>query len=145
MAERTIEELRRAGFPEDEIGIIGHVGPEETVPTPREMHHPEENALTGFLRGGIMGGAIGALVIVAIPGMSEVTGLGRWFEILGGAVLGAVAGGVLIAFASFLFARATTRYFAEELEKGRFIVTVKNPQRKEEALSVLRRQESRTA
>jgi hypothetical protein len=36
--------------------------------------------------------------------------------------------------------RANTRLVSAELEKGNFIVTVKNPARKEEAVSVLRRQ-----
>src|ERR1043166_3625590 len=49
--EHVIEELRRAGFQSEEIGIIGHVGPDEKVSPPREMHTPEENAISGFLRG----------------------------------------------------------------------------------------------
>lgn len=140
-AERTIDELRHAGFQADEIGIIGHVGQQaETVPTPPAMHAPEENAINGIIRGGILGTLVGVLVSIVIPGMGEVTGTGRWFEIIGGAALGAAVGGVLIAFSSLLFTRPRTRFYAGELEKGRFIVTVKNPRRKEEAVLLLRRQ-----
>src|SRR5437763_7935723 len=89
-AEHVIEELRRAGFQQDEIGIIGHVNPDENVPTPREMHEPEENAISGFLRGGSVGAIVGAIVILVIPGIGAVAGQGAWFDVLGGAILGAV-------------------------------------------------------
>lgn len=138
-AERTIDELRRAGFPSDEIGIIGHVGVEDAVPTPLQMHRPEDNAIAGLVRGGLVGAAVGALVILVIPGLGAVTGLGQWFEVLGGAALGAVVCGVMIAFSSFIFARPSTRLLAAELEKGHFIVTIKNSSRQEEAVDVLRR------
>jgi hypothetical protein len=139
-AERTIDELRRHGFSEDEIGIIGHVGHElDTVPTPLGMKAPEWNATRGMTAGGIFGALIGLLVILVIPGMGDLSGLGYWFELAGGAVLGAAAGGVLLAFGSFLFSRLRGAYLEEELEKGRFIVTVANPQRQREALALLRR------
>jgi hypothetical protein len=139
-AERTIDELRRAGFEPNEIGIIGHVGPDQTVPTPPETHVPEENAVNAFARGGIIGALVGAVVMLAIPGLAEIAGLGRWFEVVGGAALGAIVCGLLVAFGSFVFMRPKTRVYAAELDKGHFIVTVKNSARKEEAVSVLRRQ-----
>jgi hypothetical protein len=139
-AERTIDELRRVGFSADEIGIIGHVGEEQSVPKPLQMQAPEDNAINGLIEGSILGAIIGTFVILVIPGLGEVSGLGRWFEFIGGAALGAVAGGVLIAFGSLVFSRPRTRFFVSELEKGHFIVTVKNPQRKSEAVEVLRRQ-----
>ena len=88
-AERKIDELKRAGFSEDEVGIIGHVGQgqNETVPTPLEMHEPEDNAIAGLIRGAIIGAIAGAFVILVMPGIGEVAGLGRWFDVLGGAIL----------------------------------------------------------
>jgi len=139
-AEHAIDDLRQAGFAGDEIGIIGRV-PEEAVPT--KMHYQEDNAVTGLIRGAILGAAVGAFIMLVIPGIGEVAGLGRWFEVLGGAILGAVACGVAIAFGSFFFVTSRSRLEAAELAKGNFIVTVKNPQRKEEAASVLRRQNGR--
>ena len=141
-AQRSIDDLRRAGFTEDEIGIIGNVGEEKGVPTPREMRQPEGNAVLGFVQGSLLGAIIGVLVIAVIPGLGEVSQFGRWFEVVGGAALGAILGGVLLAVSSFLFSRQLSRFFAGELERGRFIVTVKNAGRKEEAVSVLQRSAS---
>ena len=137
-AERTLDELRRAGFQSDEIGIIGHVD-DGTVPTPPNVKAPEDNTIGGLLRGALCGAIVGTLVIVVLPGIGEVT-FGRWFEILGGALLGAIAGGILIAFSGLFMSRPQARFIANQLESGRFVVTVKNPARKEEAVSVLRRQ-----
>jgi len=139
-AEHAIDDLRQAGFAADEIGIIGHVA-DEAVPT--KMHYQEDNAITGLMRGAVLGAAVGAFVMLVIPGIGEVAGLGRWFEVLGGAILGAAACGVAIAFGSFFFAGSRSRLQATELAKGNFIVTVKNPQRKDEAASVLQRQHGR--
>ena len=136
-AERAIDELRRAGFASEEIGIIGHVA-DEKVPTPPQMQAPEDNASNALIKGGILGGLVGAFVALVVPGLGEISGLGRWFEVVGGAAVGACVCGVLMAFGSFLFWRPTTRFLAGELEKGNFIVTVKNPARKEAAASVLR-------
>ncbi len=141
-AERTLADLREAGFGSDEIGIVGHVGSDEAVPPPPGMHTPETNAMDAFVKGAILGSIVGLLVILVLPGLGTVAGLGRWFEVVGGAFLGATAGGVMVALASFAFSRSRTRIFAEHLEQGRFIVTVKNPNRKEEAVAVLRRQGS---
>lgn len=138
-AERTVDELRNAGFSSEEIGIIGHVGADQPVPVPPQLNAPETNAMDGFVKGAVLGGIVGFLVILVIPGLGEVAGLGRWFEFIGGAALGATAAGVMVAYAGFMFTRSKTGQLAEELERGNFIVTVKNPGRKEEAEIVLRR------
>jgi hypothetical protein len=136
-AQHAIDELRQAGFVSEEIGIIGHVGAER-VPMPPEMNAPEENATTGVVSGGILGAIVGAFVILVIPGLGEVAGLGPWFDAVAGAALGAAVCGILVAFGSFLFWQPKTRFYVAELDKGNFIVTVKNPARKNEAAAVLR-------
>ncbi len=142
-AEATIDELRQHGFRQEEIGIIGHVGEnQETIPVPAGVKAPETNAISGFMTGALLGVLIGALVILVIPGLGEVSGMGKGFEILGGAILGAAAGGVLLAYGGLLMTRAKTRFFRRQLEQGRFIVTVNNPARREEALAVLHRHEA---
>src|SRR5688500_16034379 len=132
-AERSIDDLRQHGFRPEEIGIIGHV--DEKQPVPLAMQRPEHNVIHGVRTGGLFGAVIGALVILVIPGLAWVAEAGWWFEILGGAILGAAAGGVLFAFGTLIFSRPSSRLYKQELDKGRFIVTVKNPQRQQEALN----------
>jgi len=141
-AERTMDALRRAGFPSDEIGIIGNVNNQKqsAVPTPADTKVPETNARNGLVGGAILGAIIGLVVIAVIPGIGWVSGGGRLFEIVGGVILGAAVGGPLFAFGSMLFTRAKARRYGRELEQGRYIVTVADPRRQEEAMSLLRRQ-----
>jgi hypothetical protein len=138
-AEHAIDELRHAGFRSDEIGIIGHVA-DGDVPTPPAMHDPEENAMSAVARGGVIGAVVGALVVLVIPGIGAIAGMGRWFDVVGGAALGACACGVLQAFSSFLFWKPRTRLYAAALGNGNFIVTVTNLARRDEAVSLLRHQ-----
>lgn len=139
-AEKTIDELRRHGFREDEIGIIGHMGHElDAVPTPLGMKAPEWNAVRGIYAGAIFGALIGLMVILAIPGLSQLSGMGYWFEVVGGVVLGSVIGAVFLAFGGLFFSRLIGSFYEAQLEKGRFLVTVKNPRRREEAVQLLQR------
>jgi hypothetical protein len=138
-AQRTIDELQRRGFNSEEIGIIGHVGDETPVSTPPQMRPAEHNATRGVWSGALFGALVGAVVIVVIPGVAWVTQTGRWLEILCGIVLGAGVGGVLFAFRSFTYSLGRGNVYESELKKGRFVVTVKNPHRLQEALSVLGR------
>jgi len=140
-AQRTLDELRRHGFQSNEIGIIGHVGEEQQpVSTPTDMKAPERNVMRGACAGAIFGALIGILTLLIIPGLGEVSGQGRWFEIVGGAILGAAVGAVFLALGGLFFSQPEGRFYERELEKGRFLVTVKNPDRHQEALIVLRRE-----
>jgi hypothetical protein len=123
-AERGIHELQRAGFAPQEIGIIGHVNPDQhTVPTPPQVTHSEVHAMHGVVRGGIWGAVVG---------------------LVAGGAFGAAVGGAVFAFGSLALTRPESRYLEGELRQGHFIVTVANPKRKDEASSLLRRYEAET-
>jgi uncharacterized integral membrane protein len=140
-AQQTIDELRQRGFPPDEIGIIGHIDDEGLpIPWPHGLRAAEQNVVRAVSMGGLFGAIIGALVALVIPGLAEVTQTGRWFELLGGAALGAAIGGCLLAFCALGFSWPHARLYKRDLEQGRFIVMVKNGERSEESLKVLRRQ-----
>lgn len=142
-AERSVEELRRAGFTQDEIGIVGNVAPNDpALPSAASAQAPEYNVTEGVLAGGLAGSIVGLVVLLAIPGLAEVTGYGRWFEWLGGLLLGAAVGGVLFAFVSLFLSRRRAYFLRQQLDQGRYIVTVRNPQRQQEAANVLQKRGS---
>ncbi len=138
LAEQAIGELRRAGFDSDEIGIIGHVGDKDGV-RPAEMRKPEWNVTDAMFRGGVLGGVTGIVVILAIPALSRIANLGFVFDVLGAGILGAGIAGMLMAVASLRYFTPKSRFYDAELQEGRFIITVKNPSRKEDAVSILNR------
>ena len=140
-AQQAIEELRRHGFPGEEIGIVGNVDESQSAPgPPLGVQAPETNVVRGLRMGAIFGAVIGALVILIIPGLGEAANTGRWFEVLGGAALGLAAGGIFFALEGLLFSRAQGRRYESELEQGRYIVTVHSAHRQQEALQVLGRE-----
>jgi hypothetical protein len=139
-AEHTIETLRRSGFRAEEIGIAGHIDAKQPGTTPTALTTPEEYATQGMVAGGVLGAVVAVVVLLAIPGLAVLSGLGFGFELLAGAALGAAAGGVLVAFGTQVFPKTRARFLRRELDKGRYIVTVSNPQRRDEAASLLQRE-----
>lgn len=185
LAERAIEDLRNAGFNEDQIGFIsrgddtsvpttprvatpvpplnftagstigsagtpagtaapGLIAPviadEETVPTDEPAHEPDSvaGAATGAVGGGVIGGLIGAAAALLIPGIGPAVAGGILAATLGGAAIGAVAGGFIGALTGMGVDESDARYYQDELESGRSIVTVRTTDRYDEAVSILR-------
>jgi heat induced stress protein YflT len=135
-AEQYVEELRRAGFRDDQIGVV----------TPGDEHkHTEagETALAGALTGGTMGALAGmALVAVGlVPGVAPVLAGGLLVGSLGGAAAGATAGGVLGALIGPGMPEEEAREYEGHLRAGRTLVAVQAPARCGEALTILRRHE----
>jgi hypothetical protein len=139
-AERSVEDLQSAGFPREQISVVGNVRPDDPAfPASSAVNAPEENAIEGVVVGGLVGAVVGAVVLLAIPGLGEVTGTGYWFELLGGLLLGAAVGGCLFAFAGLFLSSRRARYLNSQMQQGRYVVSVRGEQRQAEAADVLRR------
>jgi hypothetical protein len=129
-AELYVDALRRAGFKDEEIGVL----------TPHtEETHVEESAVAGAITGGIIGAAAGVVATGLIPGIGPVLATGLLAGILGGAAAGATAGGVLGALISLGIPESDARRYEEEFLAGRTLVAVQAVGRGGEALAILRR------
>jgi hypothetical protein len=137
-AERAIEDLKRVGFTDDQIGIARR-GEEGTIErTTTGEAKVGEGALGGALTGGTVGGILGALAAGLIPGIGPVIAGGLLAGILGGAAVGAGAGGLIGALAAMGVPEDEARYYEDELKAGRTIVTVRTEGRYGEAWDVVR-------
>jgi hypothetical protein len=129
-AERYVEDLKRAGFRDDQIGVARRGREEASV---------EETAAAGALTGGTIGVLAGVAVAVGlIPGIGPVMAGGLLAGILGGAV-GASAGGLLGALIGLGISEELARHYESELTAGRTLVVVKAAGRYPDALTILRR------
>jgi hypothetical protein len=117
-ARQAIEELRRAGFSDDEMGFLARV---RTVGTEDQR---AANAAGGMVSGGVVGGVVGAAAAILIPGFGPVLGGGILAATLGGAALGAAAGGLIGSLMGMGVPEKDARFYQNELEAGRTIVTV---------------------
>jgi len=141
-ADQAVNELRNAGFREDQIGVAGRhaEGTTETAATSAEGSHAGTGALTGAVAGAGLGGLVGLGIMAGvIPAIGPVIAGGTLAAILANAAGGAAIGGVLGALTGAGVPEEEARYYQGEFEAGRTIVTVKADGRYDDALAVLRR------
>lgn len=136
-AERAVEDLRRSGFHDDQIGFVMRGGEKGT--TEVESGGGAGGAIGGALTGGAVGGVLGAVAAGLIPGIGPVIAGGILAAVLGGAAAGAAAGGIVGALIDAGVPEDEARYYDREFQTGRAIVTVKTDGRYNEAADILRR------
>ena len=142
LAQRAIDELRFAGFTDDQIGYaVRNETVEEGNPaTGGEVEHDtRENTTKGVVAGGIVGGALGAAAALLIPGIGPVLAGGILLGILGGAAVGGAAGGIIDALMSMGIPEEEAQRYQRHFDVGRIIVTVRTDGHQKEALDILRR------
>jgi hypothetical protein len=139
-ARAAIEDLRRAGFRDGQIGFLAR-STERAPGTDPEDFNAVEGAGVGAAVGAGLGGVAGLTLAAA-----ALTPIGP--ALLGGALAtfltsvagGAAAGGLLGAVAGAGYTDDDHRWFEDELKRGRMLVTVHDAdERSEEARDILRK------
>lgn len=129
-AEYYLQELKRAGFKEDEIGILAPHQHETVV---------EDDAVAGAITGGMVGALAGAVATGLIPGIGPVLATGLLTGVIGGAAAGATAGGILGTLVGLGLTEEKAKQYEEEFLAGRTLVAVQAQGRGGEALAIFRR------
>jgi uncharacterized protein (TIGR02271 family) len=132
-ADRAVEELRRLGFRDDQIGYAMR-GADNTV-----AEGTGNAAGEGLATGAVIGGLVGAAAALLIPGIGPVVAGGVLASVLGGAAVGAAAGGILGALVGMGIPEEEATYYESEFQAGRILVTVQANGRTAEAREVMRR------
>lgn len=138
-ALRAVEELQRANFANEEIGIVGRDS--ETGKIHKEAAD-ETEAEEGGATGAAVGAGVGALVgLGVISGVIPVIGpaiaAGTLGTILSNTAAGAAIAGVTGALIGWGVPEADAEYYQEELKSGRTLVTVSTDDRRQEAHRIL--------
>ncbi len=140
-AERTIAELRHAGFGDDQIGFVARDNDKmanNSMGNGDARTETVASAATGAISGGIIGGVAGAAASLLMPALGPAIAGGILGIALGGAALGAAAGGFAGALAAMGVPEEEARYYESQLGSGRVILTVDAPGRYQEAVAILR-------
>jgi hypothetical protein len=143
-ADRAVDELRRAGFRDDQIGIAmrfddGVFEGESAVDT-AEGSHVGTGAVTGALAGLGLGALAGLGVLSGvIPVIGPAIAAGTLGIILTNAAAGAGIGGLVGALAGAGIPEDEAHYYQGEFEAGRTIVTVEAGGRADAARAILYR------
>jgi len=140
-AQRAVQELKRMGFRDDQIGVVSHnADTGKAEHTTGSGSNVEAGALTGAAAGAGVG-ALWGLGIMAglLPAIGPVIAGGTLAALLGSAATGAVAAGLAGALIGMGIPDEDATYYESEFKSGRTIVTVKAENRYDEANNVLRR------
>ena len=139
-AERCVEDLRAAGFREDQIGVLVRDAGEPGDDRPSDLvYNTEEGAINGAVTGTIAGGLLGGLAALTIPGLGVVLASALAAGILTGATAGAAAGGILGALVGLGVPEDEAHRYEAELHAGRVLVTVRSDDQGDAARDVLHR------
>lgn len=140
-AQRAVQELKRMGFRDDQIGVA-HKDSDTATGAVREGN--DTYAGTGALAGVATGAGVGALWGLGIaagmlPAIGPVIAGGTLAAILASAATGAAAAGIVGALVGMGIPEDEAKYYESELHSGRTVVTVTADSRINEARAVLDR------
>ncbi len=141
-ADRAIDELRRVGFRDDQIGVAMRYDEGEFDVEDSADSTDESRAGTGALTGALAGlgfGALAGLGVLSgvIPIVGPAIAAGTLGIILSNAAAGAGIGGLVGVLAGAGIPEDEAHYYQGEFEAGRTIVTVQADGRADEARTIL--------
>src|SRR5205085_3986236 len=123
---RAVADLRRAGYRDDQIGLVGKDASGKTVKADGGGHtQAGEGAAIGAAAGAATGAAIGVGVLAGvIPVIGPVLALGTLGTVLLNAAGGAAVAGLTGALVGWGIPEHDAKYYESEVQAGRFLVTV---------------------
>jgi hypothetical protein len=142
-AQEAVRELRRAGFTEEQIGLVAHDRDRATTVEPGAAT-TESKAGKGAATGAAVGGggaALWSLGVAAgmLPAIGPVIAGGVFAALLASAAGGAAVGGIAGALIGAGVPEDEAKRYEEEFSRGRTIVSVNAPARYDEAQAILNR------
>jgi hypothetical protein len=140
-AELAADELREAGFREDQIGfaIRGRDAVAGGMITDAEGTKDARGALEGAAAGAAFGAGVGALVALMVPGVGPVLAAGVLTTALGYGAAGAAVGGIYGAMRGLGVSEDEALRYEQQFKAGKAIVAVHAGPRLADAAAVFRR------
>lgn len=126
-ANTIVTALQSAGFRSDDISVLF---PDKS--SSRDFAHEKntkapEGAVAGGLSGGVLGGALGWMAgigLLAIPGVGPFIAAGPIMALLGGAALGAAAGGLTGSLIGMGMPEFEAKRYEGKIRDGRILISV---------------------
>jgi len=141
-AQKAVQELKQAGFRDDQIGVIARDHEKDTAKTTTRTGdtHASEGAVAGVAAGAGIGALWGIGIAAGlVPAIGPVIAGGTLAAILASAATGAAAAGIVGSLIGMGIPEEEAHYYDSEIRAGRTVVTVRADSRYDEALAILRR------
>ena len=139
-ADRAIDALGKAGFRNDQIGVVTRAPQEKTVVENKgeAETHAGSGAVAGAVAGAGIGGLVGLGVLAGvIPVIGPAIAAGTLATILTNAAGGAAIAGLGGALIGWGIPEEHAKYYDSQLEAGRVVVTVHAGDRCDRARTIL--------
>ncbi len=139
-AKETVEQLRAAGFAEQQIGVVAPHDPD----LDREEVAEQSMVAEGSMAGAVAGAGLGSLWGVAmaaglLPIIGPVVAGGLLASLVVTAATGAALGGLAGALAGLGVPEERAAHYEQKLHEGHVVITVQHQGRMPEALSIFQR------
>jgi len=140
-AQQAINELKRSGFTEDQIGMTARDNDRVTAETASdEESYAAEGAAAGLAAGAGVGALWGlGIVACALPAIGPAIAGGTLAAILSSAAAGAAAAGLAGTLIGLGIPKEEAEFYESEFQAGRVIVTVRSDGLASEAVAIMRR------
>lgn len=141
-ADQAIEDLGKAGFRSDQIGVAARDSQGHTVAKAKDEvdTHAGEGAMAGAVAGAGVGGLVGLGVLAGvIPVIGPAIAAGTLATIFTNAAGGAAIAGLSGALIGWGIPEEHAKFYDGQLQAGRYVVTVHAGSRYDAARAVLER------
>jgi hypothetical protein len=139
-ADRVVDELVKAGFRNDQIGVVTR-DPQGTTVVTKEGEadtYGASGAVTGAVAGAGIGGLVGLGILAGVvPVIGPAIAAGTLATILTNAAGGAAIAGLGGALIGWGVPEEHAKYYDGELQAGRIVVTVQADDRCDRARTIL--------
>jgi uncharacterized protein (TIGR02271 family) len=142
-ADKAVNELLKAGFRQEQIGVAMRHDEKDAAAT-TTTHADDSHSASGALAGALTGVGLGTLAGLGIlagvvPVIGPAIAAGTLGVILSNAAAGAGIAGLIGALIGSGVPEHEAKYYNDEFEAGRTIVTVTADGRVDEAMAIMRR------
>ena len=140
-ADRAVAELKKAGYRDDQIGLVGKNADGKTVKTDGAGDtHAGEGAAIGAAAGAGVAGLVSLGVSFGvIPVIGPILAVGPLAAALISAASGAAAAGIAGALIGWGIPEEDAKYYEGEVKAGRYLVTVDRGDRADDVRGVFTR------
>jgi len=137
-AQQAVNALKRAGFTDEQIGVISRENGTGASGTDSDDTYAGEGAVTGLAAGAGIGALWGLGILAGvIPGIGPAIAGGTLGVLLSSAAAGAAAAGIAGALVGLGIPEDEAKHYESEFNAGRTIITVKGSGRAAEAKKIL--------
>ncbi len=136
--EEVIDRVTHSGMHSKPLSPVPNGQATSSEERPQQQESDQAQERTSGMTGGVIGGVVGtAAAALLLPEIGPVVAGGLLATLLSGAALGGMAGSFLSTFTNMGVPKRKIKYYKQEMEARKTLVTVQTADRQGEAMEIL--------